>query len=278
VNVAWRERSLGAQGERLALFETGSGDPGAPVLLLVHGLGHWTQAAWDPVVPYLDPAWRIVAFDLPGFGSSERPDARYDAAFFAAALDRVAATLPARFALAGHSLGGALAARYAAAHPERITRLVLLAPAGFLRVASVVYAVLGSPPAQWLLQRRPSLRFIDRILNDSVVDRDAIAPEIRERAFALSQEPALRRSFARVYASAMREFSDSQRIAAQLRTWTGPTLIMWGRQDRYVPVRGIADTKSVYPAAEAIVFDGAGHVLMTDKPAECGAAMRAFLG
>jgi 4,5:9,10-diseco-3-hydroxy-5,9,17-trioxoandrosta-1(10),2-diene-4-oate hydrolase len=258
------------------VFETGSTDVAAPAVLLVHGLGHWTQAAWDPIVPYLDPAWRIVALDLPGFGSSAKPDARYDAAFFAAALDRIATELPPRFALAGHSLGGALAARYAAAHPERVTRLALIAPAGFLRVASIVYAALGSPPAQWLLQRRPSRRFIDRILNDSVADPRAIDPAIRERAFALSQEPAMRRSFARVYAAAMREFADSKRIATQLRAWTGPTLIIWGRDDRYVPVRGLADTKAVYPDASSIVFDGAGHVVMADKPAECGAALREF--
>jgi pimeloyl-ACP methyl ester carboxylesterase len=276
VSVDWRERSLGPAGERLTCFEAGAAGAAAPVLLLVHGLGHWTQAAWDPIVPFLDPAWRVVAFDLPGFGSSDKPDARYDAAFFARALDRIAAELPARFALAGHSLGGALAARYAAAHPERVTRLALIAPAGFLRVASVVYAVLGSPPAQWLLQRRPSRGFIDRILNDSVVDSRVIPPAIRERAFALSQDPALRRSFARVYAAAMREFADSQRIAAQLRAWTGPTLILWGREDRYIPARGLADTMAVYPTAASIVFDGAGHVVMADKPAECGAALRAF--
>ncbi len=276
MSIAWRERSLGPSGERLALFETGRTEPDAPVLLLVHGLGHWTQAAWDSIVPYLDPAWRIVALDLPGFGSSEKPDARYDAAFFAAALDRVAADLPPRFALAGHSLGGAIAARYAAAHPERITKLALIAPAGFLRVASIVYAVLGSAPAQWLLQRRPSRGFIDRILRDSVVDPRTIDPSIHERAFALSQEPAMRRAFARVYAAAMREFADSQGITAQLRAWKGPTLILWGREDRYVPMRGMRDTKAVYPAAESVIFEHAGHVVMADKPAECGAALRAF--
>jgi pimeloyl-ACP methyl ester carboxylesterase len=276
MNVTWRERSLGSAGERLAVFETGSTDPAAPVVLLVHGLGHWTQAAWDPVVPYLDPAWRIVALDLPGFGSSDKPDARYDAAFFAAALDRVAAELPPRFALAGHSLGGALAARYAAAHPDRLTRLALIAPAGFLRVASIVYVVLGSAPAQWLLARRPSRRFIDRILNDSVADPRAIDPAIRERAFTLSQDPAMRRSFARVYAAAMREFADSQRIAAQLRAWTGPTLIVWGREDRYVPIRGMRDTQAVYPEAQRVVIEHAGHVVTADQPAECGAALRAF--
>jgi pimeloyl-ACP methyl ester carboxylesterase len=277
VSVPWRAGSLGTAGERLAVFETGATDPAAPVLLLVHGLGHWTQAAWDPIVPFLDPAWRVVALDLPGFGSSDKPDVRYDAGFFARALDRVAATLPARFALAGHSLGGALAARYAAAHPERVTRLVLIAPAGFLRVASIVYAVLGSPPAQWLLQRRPSRGFIDRILRDSVADPQAIAPAVSARAFDLSQQPEMRRSFARVYAAAMREFADSKRIAAQLRAWTGPTLIIWGRADRYVPVRALADTKAVYPNAETIVFEHAGHVVMADQPAACGGAIRAFL-
>ncbi len=278
MNVAWRERTLGPAGERIAVFESGSADREAPTLLLIHGLGHWTQAAWDRLVPLLDPAWRIVAFDLPGFGGSDKPDARYDAAFFARNLDRVvAAEMPERFALAGHSLGGALAARYAAAHPERIRRLALLAPAGFLRVASLVYVALGSPPIQWLLQRRPSRGFVDRILSDAVVDPGVIAPDVRERAHVLAADPALRRAFAGVYAAAMREFAHSKTLAARLRTWSGPTLILWGRNDRYIPLRALRDTQAVYPAAQTTILERAGHVLMADQPAATAAALRAFL-
>jgi pimeloyl-ACP methyl ester carboxylesterase len=278
MTVAWRARTLGGPGERIAVYETGSSDRSAPTRLLLHGLGHWTQAAWDRLIPYLDPGWRIVAFDLPGFGSSDKPDASYDEAFFSRALEQViAAELPERFALAGHSLGGAIAARYAAAHPERLTHLALLAPAGFLRVKGVVYAALGSPPVQWILQRRPSRTFVRRVMNDAVVDPHVIAPEVYERAYALAEDPTMRRSFARVYAAAMREFADSKAIAARLRRWTGPTLLAWGREDRYIPVRALDDTKVVYPAASSAIIERAGHVLMADQPAAVAAALQTFL-
>src|SRR6202043_1433177 len=73
---AWRATTVGAAGVQLAVFEAGSTSPGAPAVVLLHGLGHWSDAAWSKLVPQLDPSCRYVAFDLPGFGASEKPDAR----------------------------------------------------------------------------------------------------------------------------------------------------------------------------------------------------------
>ncbi len=61
---------------RLALFE--AGPKTAPPIVLVHGVGHWSQAAWDPIMRELAGDYRVIAFDLPGFGDSAKPDVRYD--------------------------------------------------------------------------------------------------------------------------------------------------------------------------------------------------------
>ena len=120
----WRAGRVRAADATLATYETGSDAPDAPVVLLLHGLGHWTDAAWGRLVPHLDPALRYVAFDLPGFGASEKPDAAFDLAYFRRVLDDVVAALRLeRFALVGHSLGGFIAADYAGAHPGRVTHL-----------------------------------------------------------------------------------------------------------------------------------------------------------
>ncbi|HWT06489.1 MAG TPA: hypothetical protein VN224_12080, partial [Xanthomonadales bacterium] len=57
----WRAGRVRAADAMLATYETGSDAPGAPVVLLLHGLGHWTDAAWGRLVPQLDPALRYVA-------------------------------------------------------------------------------------------------------------------------------------------------------------------------------------------------------------------------
>jgi pimeloyl-ACP methyl ester carboxylesterase len=244
----------------------------------VHGLGHWTQAAWDVLVPLLDSDLRIVAFDLPGFGASDKPDARYDTAFFgqvvASVLDQVA---PATFVLGGHSLGGYIAANYAAAHPERIERLALIAPAGFLRAARFVYALLGSQLARWFFTRRPGRTFVDRTLNQSVVDPASIPPAIRDRAFAYATQFEVRRAFAAVYTGAIQDFREAPSVHRRLRAWNGPTLIIWGRRDRYIPIKALEAARIVYPQADVVIAENSGHLPMVEEAQLVAGALRRFL-
>ena len=153
--ATWRRsRPVVIGGGSLAVFEAGRGDPAAPVVLLVHGMGHWTQAAWDTLAGALEPTHRIVAFDLPGFGDSVKPRARYSLAFFVSALRAVVGSLELHhFALVGHSLGGMIAADYAARHPAEVRVLALIAPAGFLRTPKLLLRIAASPPLVWLLRR-----------------------------------------------------------------------------------------------------------------------------
>ena len=67
--MRWEEFSAPGRGVRLHVRRVV--EPSAPPVLLLHGLGHWTDGAWGRLVPQLDPALRYVAFDLPGFGASD---------------------------------------------------------------------------------------------------------------------------------------------------------------------------------------------------------------
>ncbi|GAC1406354.1 MAG: alpha/beta fold hydrolase [Candidatus Velthaea sp.] len=275
--VTWRERRILAAGHSIAVFETGSTALDARTLVLIHGLGHWTQAAWNRLVPLLDPDLRIAAFDLPGFGSSERPDVRYDSAFFGRiTVDVLAQLAPGPAIVAGHSLGGFIAANYAAAHPERIAKLILIAPAGFLRTARFVYALLGSQLARRLFTRRPSRTFVRRMLVQSVVDRNSIDEETFERAYVLAQEADVRRAFAGVYTGAMRDFRDAGRVHARLRAYTGPALIVWGRNDRFIPIDALPQTRAVYPQAAVLICERSGHLPMVEEAAAVARAMNDF--
>jgi 4,5:9,10-diseco-3-hydroxy-5,9,17-trioxoandrosta-1(10),2-diene-4-oate hydrolase len=277
--TGWRERRIVVAGVGIVAFETGSMAGDARTLVLVHGLGHWTQAAWDALVPLLDPALRIVAFDLPGFGASDKPDVRYDTPFFARIVAGVLDALaPGTFVLCGHSLGGYIAANYAAAHPGRVERLILIAPAGFLRAARFLYALLGSQLARWLFTRRPGRRFVNRTLDQSVVDPASVSAPIRETACAYAAQFEVRRAFAGVYTGAIQDFRSMPEVHARLRAWTGPTLIIWGRHDRYIPIRALAGARSVYPQAEVLICEHSGHLPMVEEAPLVSAAIGAFLG
>jgi pimeloyl-ACP methyl ester carboxylesterase len=278
VRAAWRRGGLTlADGTSIALFEAGRPDAAAPVLVLVHGLGHWTQAAWDLLAVRFEPTHRIVAFDLPGFGESGKPDASYTLAYFSAALRGVVEALGLHsFALAGHSLGGLIAADYAATYPGDVRQLTLIAPAGFLRTPKLALRIAASRPVIGLLQRmRPSRGFVRRTFRTAVFDERSLPEDYHERAFELSQDRAMTRAFVRVYAGAMQELLHMTALHERLAAWRGPTLIVWGRDDRYVPIRALAGTRAVYPHADVLEIADCGHCPSLEYPDLTAERMRA---
>jgi pimeloyl-ACP methyl ester carboxylesterase len=278
VPSAWRARRIAAAGTTLAAYETGSDASDAPVVLLLHGLGHWTDAAWGRLVPQLDPALRCVAFDLPGFGASDKPAVRYDGTFFRRAVDDIVDALNLdRFALAGHSLGGFIAADWAGAHPERVTHLALIAPAAFARTRRHFVFALASELARPLFTRRPSKQLVAGILRRSVVDPASIDAAHIERAYEISQELAMRKAFAGVYSSALRAFGRTRERHAQFARYAGPVFCAWGKYDRYIPITALRDVLRVYPHATTLVLDHSGHLPMIEEANRLGTALRAFL-
>lgn len=104
-----------------------------PALVFVHGLAN-SVGIWDRVVLGLAERFPGIAFDLPGFGAASRPDAVYDAAFFADQMLAVLDTLGLpRAHLVGSSLGASVIVRLSDRALERIDRVVLAAPDGFGR-------------------------------------------------------------------------------------------------------------------------------------------------
>lgn len=255
----------------------GPSDAASPAIVLVHGMGHWTQAAWDALAPLLAADRRIVAFDLPGFGASDKPDAPYTLPYFTKALAGVVEALDLEsFALAGHSFGGLIAANYAAANPQRVRALALLDPAGFLRTPKIVLRVAGSRPVAWLFRNlRPSRGFIESTLDQSVYDPSSLSRAIRDRAFELARDPALTRAFARIYSGAMRELLHMRELHRRLGSRQSATLLVWGEQDRYVPIAGLAEARLVYPHARVLSIDRCGHCPAVEYPGLVARALRA---
>jgi pimeloyl-ACP methyl ester carboxylesterase len=275
---AWRERAMRAGGVSLATFVAGSDAPDAPAVLLLHGLGQWSDAAWGRLVPQLDQRARFVALDLPGFGASEKPSARYDLPFFRGVLDAAIDALGTpRISIVAHSLGGLLAADYAGAHPDRVARLGLIAPAGFSRTPRHLLYALAGGYAPWLFTRPPSRRLVLRTLAGSVADPAALEPELVERTYALAQDPAMRAAFAGVYAAALDVFIHERTLHAAFGRYDGPVLCAWGARDRYLPVRALRAVRRVYPQAQTLLLERSGHLPMREEPAPLAAALRAFL-
>jgi pimeloyl-ACP methyl ester carboxylesterase len=275
--LAWRTDRITAGGAAIARFTAGSDAPDAPAVLLLHGLGHWSGAAWDRILPELDPASRIVAVDLPGFGASERPDVRYDLPYFRTVVTGVAQqSLPTHFAIAGHSLGGMIAADYAATFPEQIDHLALIAPAGFASVPAFLVRILGSGFVRRFFSMQPRPDFVERTLRQSVHDPERLDPAVIAQAKAYAADPLVRRAFGGVYSGAMQSMCDLPALHRHFAQYHGPAWVGWGRFDRYIPVKALANAQRVYPQAQTQIFEDSGHAVMDDEPVALGAALRAF--
>ena len=268
-----------AAGITVATFEAGSDASDAPVVLLLHGLGHWTDGAWGRLVPLLAPVLRCIAIDLPGFGASDKPDVRYDRLFFRRIVDGAAGALGlGRFALVGHSLGGFIAADWAGAHPDRVTRLALIAPAGFSRTPRhLVFALLARGPGRFVFTGRPSRRFVERALVRAVADPATLDPAHIERAVDLAQDLAMRKAFGGVYAAAVTTFAGRRTLHADFARYAGPVFCAWGTRDRYIHATSLRDVVRVYPRAQTLLLDRSGHLPMIEQPAELAAALNPFL-
>ncbi len=276
--LAWRPFSIDAAGVRLAAFAAGADHAEARVVVLLHGLGHWSDGAWGRLVPRLDPSLRYIALDLPGFGESEKPTAAYDLPFFRHVLDGAVAALELeRFTLAGHSLGGFLAADYAGEQRSRVERLVLISPAGFARTPRHLFYALASGALRRLIVRRPSRSRIERLLRHSVVDAAVLLPHELERFYAQAQNRALRDAFASVYASALHAFAQRFALHTGFARFRGPVLCAWGAHDRYIPPAALRDVLRVYPHAETLILERSGHQPMVEEPLRLANALRRFL-
>lgn len=275
----WRARRIAAAGVTIAAYEAGSEARDAEVVVLVHGLGHWTDAAWGRLVARLDQTRRYVAFDLPGFGASDKPAARYDQAFFRRVVDDAVAELAtSRFALVGHSLGGFIAADWAGVHPDRVSRLALIAPGGFARTPRhVAVALLARLFGGAFARVVPSRRFVRAQLRRAAAAHEALDPEHVERLYALSQELAFRRAFGGVYAAAVDTFFNRRELHAAFARYRGPVFCAWGRHDRFINVAGLCDVTRVYPHAATQILENSGHLPMIEEPQQLAEALETFL-
>jgi pimeloyl-ACP methyl ester carboxylesterase len=107
-------------------------DASRPLLVLVHGGALNSLTTWDPLVDALGGAFGVLRFDSYGQGYSARPEARHDAALYVRQIDGLLAQagVVEPIHLVGYSMGGLIAAEYAAHCPQRVASLALLAPAG----------------------------------------------------------------------------------------------------------------------------------------------------
>jgi pimeloyl-ACP methyl ester carboxylesterase len=235
--IAVSERRLTLAGVSTAVLEGGDGPP----VVLLHGPGEFA-AKWMRVIPELVKTHRVVAPDLPGHGASDVNGGHLDGERMAAWLgELIERTCPSRPALVGHVLGGAIAARFAIDHPDRLRVLVLVDSLGLGRFRPSPRFALGLIG----FQARPTERTYNRFMRQCSFDLDGLREQMGERwePFVAYNLELARGPGAKAVGRMLRELGLPRIPPAELARIAVPTALIWGRQDRASRLR-IAEAAS----------------------------------
>jgi pimeloyl-ACP methyl ester carboxylesterase len=273
--------TAGAAGVATSYLEAGPAD--APAVVLLHGLGA-TNASFLPTFWELARTRHVIAPDLPGHGDSSKPIRPYHAGFFARWLAALLDALQIERAdLVGNSLGGRIALEAGYRHPQRIRRIVLLAPAlAFLRHRQYVAIVR-------LL--RPELAAVPLLITHGRVVAGLRALFARPSRLRPEWYAAAADEFLRIFRqprgriaffSALRQiYMDEPHgprgVWARLPSLQVPALFVWGDRDWLVPARFAAHVERRLPGARSVVLRDCGHVPQYELPSRTNELVEAFL-
>lgn len=264
-------RHICAEAVRLAYAAGGQDqrpDGNLRPLVFLHG---WAdcKAIWHRSLDYFSSRYPCVAFDLPGFGESDKPDGCYTPVEMASVVAGGIQGLglgPAT--VVGHSLGGIVALALTLEHPEVVYRLALVNPANsgqFPRAIHRLYTRPYGPAALGVL------RTVERALGQLAPDRGggALGAYLR-RARWTAMAP--RRTLAETLGGVLR--TDLRGRLGEVRV---PTLIIAGDRDRTTPPAGAGEMAAAIPGAELVILRRVGHHPMDERPQEFMETLRAWL-
>jgi pimeloyl-ACP methyl ester carboxylesterase len=277
LGIDWRQRlhRVGLPGATVNYVEIGEG----PAIVFIHGIsGSWQN--WLENLPHFGRRFRAIAPDLPGFGASPLPEWELDIPAYGRLIRDFCEKLDlgGDVALVGNSLGGLVALETLTTTPGTFGPLVLVSSAGLINTWSpeerataiaATWRTFGPPvanEAKWIVSRPRARRFFWRRF---VRYPERLRPELLwEQMAAGLSGPA----FTEALRAAIR-FDIRERLAEI----EAPTLIVWGDDDRIIPVRAGHSLQRRIPGSRLEIFENTGHVPQLERPARFNALVDEFL-
>ena len=258
-------------GVRLRLRDTGPRNAAAVILL--HGFGA-SLDTWEPWAQTLSERFRVIRFDLPGFGlTGADPTGDYsnarDIRILTGLMDQLGID---RASLIGNSLGGRIAWNFAALNPRRVTRLVLVSPDGFASPGFEYDRVSETPLMMQALPYVAPRGLLKANLAPAYANPDALSEATLTRYRDMMLAPGVRPAIlARMSQVILR---DPTPTLAGIQT---PTLLLWGEKDAMIPISNAADYLRYMPHARLVRLPNLGHVPFEEDPVTSIAPVEIFL-
>ncbi|WP_379922111.1 alpha/beta fold hydrolase [Erythrobacter sp. R86502] len=257
-------------GVRVHLRDEGPRD--APAIILLHG-SNADLHTWEPWAAALRSQYRVIRFDQVGHGLTG-PDPAHDYSrdnYVADVLEVADAMGLAQFVLAGNSMGGKHALAFATAHPDRLSGLVLVDASGGPMLAAdeeedkgsgnIGFAIAQTPGINRLAEQITPRSLIAQSLEQSISVK-AVADEAAvDRYWELLRYPGNRRATLKRFGYPYDPIS-----TADIAGIAVPTLILWGQEDRLIPVESGRWLARTMPNAELVVYPAIGHLPHEEAP------------
>lgn len=267
-------RFLNLGGQRVFYHRRGRGAP----VVLIHGflVSHY---AWRHVIPQLSEGHDVIAFDLPGFGESDRPppvEFRYDVLGY---METVVGVLDAleieRAALVGHAIGGGIALVTAARRPERVSRIAVVDPLVYpFKLPPEVLPLLVPGVGPILFRTLYTRGIIRRYMkNDLYRDPALVTDEWVDYVWERLNRPG---GFEAAHA-VVRSSSDPRVVAEALRAVRAPALVAWGADDHLFAAENAPRLAEELPGSELHIIPECGHAPPEEKPDELVKVLAPFL-
>jgi len=254
-----------------------------PPLVFVHGvLG--THEVWVDLAALLAEEHTVILPDLFGHGASSKHRGDYSLGAHAAAVrDLITACGLARVTMIGHSLGGGIALQFAYLFPERVDALVLVASGGLGREVNLLLRAPTLPGSELVLPLIAN-RWACRQGNTLSRGLRAVGikggPDVAQawHGFESLGDAAHRRAFLATIRAVVGP--EGQRLSAReiLPQIAVPTLVVWGKRDRMIPISHALEAVELIPNARLEVLEKAGHFPHLDEPERFAELIREFTG
>lgn len=271
ISVEATGRTIDAGGIITHYHDTGSGDP----VLLLHGSGPGVSAwaNWQHNIPVLAQQYRVIAPDIVGFGSTQRPDdVHYSLGTW---VDHVWAFLDAlgigQISLVGNSLGGRIGLGMASQHPERLDRMVLMgAPGVGMTLTGGLRALRDYQPSEQNMR--------DLLLGCFAVDPAIITDELVRTRYEASVAPGAFEAYRDMFFSPRHSGSELGITEDEVKTISTRSLLVHGREDKVVPVEVAWNMARLLPDADLAVFARCGHWTQIERADDFNTLVSHFLG
>jgi pimeloyl-ACP methyl ester carboxylesterase len=263
-------------GAKLRFIRAGAG----PTIVLLHTLR--TQLdLFERMIADLSKRFTVYAVDYPGHGYSEIPKARYDAAFFADAVEGFLDKLDLRdVTLAGVSIGGVIPLMIAARHNGRLTRAICINPYdyakgrglarsalfGFVTTYAALVPVIGET-----FMRLRSFLVMSPVLRGGVADPSSISPALMTEMYQVGNRP----SHYRAFLSLLRSAESWERARQDYGRVNVPVLLIFGDKDWSRPSER-ERMRALIPNVVVKTIEGGGHFLPLDRPRELSELIAGF--